>query len=375
MSRSLVIGDVHLNEVYSEYFRCILFPFLAHVHQTKEYDNVKFVGDVFDASSINNATSRLFKELLSIYGDMEIVIVNGNHDKINTNESIFDILLLPDNVKFYKNVSYVGNTIYIPHIDKSVDQHNTFQDINAYIRTNNLQEVYIYSHNDFNEIYKFKNNFFNISSTFENIKSPVYLINGHNHVPFFKKTDSLYIFNIGCAINTNFKDSSLDNYFLIVDEDESDMIDKFEIFTNKYAIHYHTFHIWKESHIYEQCAHINKTNYSYVKFKIYDPTISIDNNLKKSLQNDYNIVDIIIDYELDTLTKLNYSNSEDSTSLTDLCTKLNINVDDLIIVGKQEDSEKREILFSLLNIMFESRETSPNDIDKVIETIKKYILT
>jgi len=374
MSKRLVIGDLHINEVYSEYFRCILFPFLNHVHQNKKYDSVMFVGDVFESSIINNATSRLFKELLSIYNNFPISIINGNHDKITNKESIFDIIILPDNVKFYKDITYEKNVIYLPHIDKNLDHHNIFKNINSYIKTNNIKDTIIYSHNDFNEIYKFKNNFFNVSESFQNIKNSIFLINGHNHVPVYKKKGLFYIFNMGCAINTNFNDSSLNNYFMIVDEEESDFNKKFDLFENKYAIHYHTFHIWNENHIYENCKNINKNNISFVKFKIHDPSVIIDNNFKNILLEKFNIKDIKLDYELDTILKLNYTKTEDSTSLSDLCEKLNIKIEDLNINDTEESLEKQEILFSLLNIMFESRSTSSNDIDKVIETLKKYIL-
>lgn len=374
MTRRLIIGDVHLSEVYSDYFHCILFPFLEHVHQHKTYDSVLFVGDIFDSSIINNSTSKLFKELLNIYDGFPISILNGNHEKITRNESIFDIIILPDNVKFYKDITYDKNIIYLPHIDKNLEHHTIFRDINSYIKQNNIKNSIIYSHNDFNEIYKFKNNFFNVSESFQNIKNDIFLINGHNHVPVYKRKGSFYIFNIGCAINTNFNDSSLNNYFLIVDEEEEDFNRKFDIFENKYAIHYHTFHIWNENHVYENCKNINKDNLSFVKFKIHDPTVVIDNTFKNMLIEKYNIIDISLDYELDTIIKLANTTTEDSTSLTELCEKLNIRVEDLNITSSEEDLEKQEILFSLLNIMFESRSTSSNDIDKVIDTLKKYIV-
>jgi len=370
----LVVGDVHLNEVYSEFFRCILFPFLQQVSSSKSYDRVIFIGDIFDSSTINNDTSKLFKDLLSIYENKEIVILNGNHDKINNNDSIYDILMLPDNVTVYKNVQYEGNHIYIPHIGKSVSQHSVFSEINEYIRSNNLKEVYLYSHNDFSDIYKFKNNFFNVASSFENINVPIYLINGHNHVPVFKKSNNLYIFNTGCSLNTNFNDTGLYNYFLIIDENVDDIHDKFDLFINKNSIHYHTFHIWKDSHIYESCNKIQKENYTFLKFKIHDPSIVLDANFKNKLQEDYKIIDILVDYEIDDLLDINKYSKEDSTSLTELCEKLNITVEEFALNKNDDYTEKVEILFSLLNLMFESRETSPNDINRVITTVKKYML-
>lgn len=372
--KRLIISDIHLSEVYGEYFRCILFPFLRHIKEYKEYDIVTFLGDVFDSSTINNETSKLFKELLSIYDDIEVVILNGNHDKINENISIFDILLLPPNVTIIKDVTYRGNNIYIPHINKSVNQHAIFGNINTYIKENGLKEVYLFSHNDFGEMYKFKNNFFNITDTFNNVAATSYFINGHNHVPFFKATNNLYIFNLGCTLNTSFSDSAPNNYFAIIDDEAETLDDKFNIFTNNHSVQYYTFHVWKESHIYEQCKHISKDNYTFIKFKIHDPSIVIDNNFKNSLQSTYNIIDIIIDYEIDELVKLT-NNSEDSTSLTDLCEKLNINPEDLMIAGQTATDEKMEILFSLLHLMFENRLTSTSDIETVVKTIKKYMLS
>jgi hypothetical protein len=281
--------------------------------------------------------------------------------------------MLPSNVTVYKEVTYHNNHIYVPHINKSLNQHEIFADIQQYIKSNNFDDVFIYSHNDFAEVYKFRNNFFNVTNSFENITNRIFLTNGHNHVPFFKKNDNIYIFNIGCAINTSFSDSGLYNYFMIVDDQEDDIENIFDVFKNNFSVQYHTFHIHKESHIYELCNNLNKENYSFVNFIIHDPTVVIDSNFKNTLQTQFNVVDVFIEYDLKPI--LNKSDaSVDSTSLTDLCEKLNIKTTDFMDDKSTHQSEKMVILFSLLNVMFEKRSTSSTDIDKVISVIKKHML-
>ena len=102
--KKLIIGDVHLNEVCAEYYRRILFPFLEYVRLEKEFDEVILIGDVMHSPTINNTISKLFKELLNIFSEYKITILNGNHEKISKTETIYDILILPDNVSIYKEI-------------------------------------------------------------------------------------------------------------------------------------------------------------------------------------------------------------------------------------------------------------------------------
>jgi DNA repair exonuclease SbcCD nuclease subunit len=373
INKTLVIGDIHLNEVHLDFFLSVLFPFITNVIQKYNPEQIIFLGDIFDAPNINNATASLFKKLLSLLGDTKIIIINGNHDKIDRVKSVFDVLILPTNVTFYKDVCFVDNYIFIPHIDKRDDHLKIFNNIKEYITNNKYEEIFLFSHNDFNEIYKFKNNFFNITNLFHDINIKTYLINGHNHVSFFKKVDKLFIFNLGCSINTNFGDTVDHNKFLIINNTETNFKDKFLIIENKYSVQYKTLHIWKEDQLYGSCANINKDNYTFVKFIIHDPSIKIDNNLKDHLQKKYNILDIIIDYSINEIIKID-TNLTDSTSLSDLCNKLNISIDEFITNDTDKVNEKLEILLSLLNIMFENRNTSPLDIENVTSTVKKYLL-
>ena len=161
---------------------------------------------------------------------------------------------------------------------------------------------------------------------------------------------------------------------MIVDDQAVDIIDKFDLFVNNYSVQYHTFYIYKESHIYEQCNHLNKTNFSFIKFVIHDPVIIIDANFKNALQSQYNVVDILVEYDIEPILDRSDNPLTDSTSLSELCEKLNIKTDDLYIDNSTHTTEKLQILFSLLNLMFEKRETTPTNVDKVIETIKKYML-
>jgi DNA repair exonuclease SbcCD nuclease subunit len=373
MNRTLVIGDIHLNEVHSEFFLSVLFPFIEKIIYKYKPNKIIILGDIFDAPNINNSTAGLFKNLLSLFVDIEVVIINGNHDKIDKTKSVFDILMLPDNITFYKDINFNHSSIFIPHIDKRDDHSIIFNQIKQYIIDNNYEEVFLFSHNDFNEIYKFRNNFFNIQDVFGDIKINTYLINGHNHVSFFKNFDNLYIFNLGCSLNTDFRDTVDYNKFLIIDHDKNSFKDKFIIIENKYSVQYKTFHIWKEDHLYSHCSTINKDNYTFVKFIIHDPSIKIDNNLREHLQKEYNILDIIIDYSIEEIIKIN-TTATDNTSLSDLCDKLNISIDEFIIDNTSKETEKFEILLSLLNIMFENRNTSSIDIENVTNTVKKYLL-
>lgn len=364
----LIIGDVHLSKNKYYFFSKLLYPFLKQLNQSYDIDSVVFLGDIFTSSIVDNESLKLFKELILIYNNVkDISIIVGNHDTVTKSENIYELLLLNNNINVYNELTFIDNDIYIPYIFNNMDYSLIFNDIKNYINNNPYKEYFIYSHNDFSEIYKFRSNFFNIVPIFEDVNKKVNLINGHNHVPFFKSVNNFNILNIGSAINTNFNDSSDNNNFLLIENNN------IKILQNKYSIKYYTFHVWKNGDIYYNLTKLCKNNYSYIKFIIHDPTIVIDNQLKEELFNSYSIGEIQIEYELNSLLKLaNTDNITDSTlSMDNLCNKFDITLDEFIT---SKDNEKMEVLMVLLAIMFENRNTSAIDVDNVISTVKKYLI-
>ena len=364
----LVIGDVHLNKNNVIFFSKLLFPFLKQLNRSYDIDSVVFLGDIFTTSTVDNESLKLFKELMLIYKNIEdINIIVGNHDLVTKVEDIYGLLLLSDNIKIYNELTFDGNNIYIPYIINSIDYSLIFNNVKNYINTTSYQNYYIYSHNDFSEIYKFKSTFFNIIPVFENTNKNVYLINGHNHVPFFKTINNFNILNIGSAINSNYNDSFDNNNFLLIEKND------IKLLQNKYSIKYYTFHVWKDSDIYYNLTKLNSSNYSYVKFIIHDPSVIIDNNFKEEMYKDYSIGEIQIEYELNSLLKLvkNDNVIDSKISLDEICKKFDITLNEFV---DNDNSEKMEVLMTLLMIMFENRDTSAIDVENVISTVKKYLI-
>jgi len=364
----LIIGDVHLNKNNVSFYSKLLYPFLKQMNRLYDIDSVVFLGDIFTSSTIDNASLKLFKELILIYKDIkDINILVGNHDLITKTESIYELLLLNDNIKIYNELTFENNNIYIPYIFNSIDYSILFNNVKEYINDTSYKNYYLYSHNDFSEIYKFRSTFFNIIPIFEKVDKIVYLINGHNHVPFFKNRNNFNILNIGSAINSNYNDSYDNNNFLLIEKNN------IKILQNKYSIKYYTFHIWKDSDVYHNIAKLNINNHSYVKFIIHDPSVVIDNTFKEELYKDYSIGEIQIEYELNSLLKLAKNNNDmDSTlSIDDICEKFDITLDEFIDTN---NSEKMEVLMTLLMVMFENRNTSTIDVENVISVVKKYLI-
>ena len=372
MNKILVIGDIHLNELYSLYINNILQPFLIEVNNSFYFDTVVFLGDIFDASSLNNTVSNLIKIILSVYDNKNIYILNGNHDKINKEKTIYDIMMLPSNVTIVKDLLMVDNNIFLPHFYSIDDIDHRLQLVKSYIDDNKYSSYNIFSHNDYNDIYYFKNSFLNISDFFDKSSVPIYLINGHNHVPIYKKYNNLYILNIGCAININFKDTAEYNNFLFIDNTKNSL-DKFIPVINTNSIQYYTFIISSSDEIYDFLSDINKDNYKFIRFKLLSPDIIIDHNLKEEIKLNYNAIDIEVIYDLDKF-KTNSEFSDDATNLVDILGKLDITVDEITDYINNDNHEKIEILFSILGIMFDKRNTDKKDQDNVISVIKKYML-
>jgi predicted phosphodiesterase len=364
----LVIGDVHLNKNAVGVFSKVLYPFLKQLNLSYEIDSVVFLGDIFTSSKIDNDSLKLFKELMLIYKDVnDIKILVGNHDLITKSENIYELLLLRDNIKIYNELTFENNNIYIPYIFNSIDYSMLFSSVKDYINKTTYKNYYLYSHNDFSEIYKFRSAFFNITPFFKNVGRVINLINGHNHVPFFKNVKKFNILNIGSAVNLNYNDSYDNNNFLLIKNDE------IKILQNKYSIKYHTFHVWKDADIYHNLTKLNVDNYYYVKFIIHDPSVVIDSNFKEELYNSYSIGDVQIEYELNSLLKLakKHDITDSTLSIDNICDKFNISLDEFI---DTDNSEKMEVLITLLMIMFENRNTSPIDVDTVINSVKRYLI-
>jgi predicted phosphodiesterase len=378
--KTLVVSDVHLSDNFNIFLK-FLFPFIDQIlEQEKDLDKIIFLGDVFDSSTLSNVVLLLFKTLFNKIKKkgVEIEIVVGNHDLIDKKTSAFDILML-DNIKIINNVSFQSNYIYLPYIFNKKDFINIFDEIKKYIKNNNYSEYYIFSHNDFSTLYQFRNNFFDVESVMEHINVPVYLINGHNHVPVFKKNNLFYILNLGCAVNLNFKDKGEYNNFLILDDSKIDVDDRIRILQNKDSVQYYTFNIKTDSDVKNCLSTINHDNLKYVNFKILSPNITISDQLKSQLCDTYNIVSIQLEYDLG-LSSFDHTETENTdvnnttSNIYSILNDLGIELTEFIEHNSMDDVEKIEVLYSLLDLMFEDLDIDENNREEIIRTINKYYL-
>lgn len=378
--KTLVVSDVHLSDNFNIFLK-FLFPFIDQIlEQEKDLDKIIFLGDVFDSSTLSNVVLLLFKTLFNKIKKkgVEIEIVVGNHDLIDKKTSAFDILML-DNIKIINNVSFQSNYIYLPYIFNKKDFINIFDEIKKYIKNNNYSEYYIFSHNDFSTLYQFRNNFFDVESVMEHINVPVYLINGHNHVPVFKKNNLFYILNLGCAVNLNFKDKGEYNNFLILDDSKIDVDDRIRILQNKDSVQYYTFNIKTDSDVKNCLSTINHDNLKYVNFKILSPNITISDQLKSQLCDTYNIVSIQLEYDLG-LSSFDHTETENTdvnnttSNIYSILNDLGIELTEFIEHNSMDDVEKIEVLYSLLDLMFEDLDIDENNREEIIRTINKHYL-
>ncbi len=375
--KTLVISDCHLNDDFL-IFQKILFPILQQIIDKYKIDKIIFLGDIFDSSSLTNTVLFLFKKLITMFVDYDIEIIVGNHDLIDKRTSAFDILLLGDNIKIVNRLTFRGQYIYIPYINNKEDFVSTFAEINDHMKNSEHTEFFIYSHNDFSSLYKFRNTFFNLEGAFADINKPLYFINGHNHVPFFRDRHPLYIANLGCVINLNFKDSGEFNNFLIVDDEADNINDKLKIIQNGYSIQYYTFKIKSEQEIYDHLNTLNTDNVKYVTFKAIAPNINIDNELRLKLQKKFNIININMVQELSMTTfdpkNIDVENPDDISDIHSILDKYGITISEFLEHNSIEAFEKTEILYTLLEIMFEDIGLEQDDRDKIVKTVNKHYL-
>lgn len=376
--KTLVISDCHLDDNYLIFLKMLL-PFIKQITNTYHIDKIVFLGDIFDKCNLTNNTLFLFKKLILLLKNYPIEILVGNHEKIDNKVNVYDLLLLRDNVKIFNDIVFVGNYIYLPYIFNKMEYVSIFEKINLYIDKNDYDKFFIYSHNDFSTLYKFKNKFFDVESAFLNLKKPVYLINGHNHVPIFKNRDPFYILNIGCAINLNYKDTGLFNNFLLIDDEQNDYDYIFKILQNKNSLQYYTLKISIESDILKKIKEINSDNYKYITLKITSPNIVLSNEYKLKLQKEYNIINFNIVYDLELTDQIIEASStedryEQVNDLHTILDTLNINISEFLEKNSIMEYEKIEILYTLLNFMFNDVKLDTNNQNEILQTIKKYYL-
>lgn len=375
--KKLVIGDIHIEDNFIVFLK-VLFPFLEQIIAQYDFDEVIILGDVFDVSNISNTTMILFKKLMTLLENYKVDIIIGNHDRIDARTNIFDLLIYKDNVNVISKLTFKDNEIYLPHVVKIDDLSNSISRIKTYISENNFESYFIYSHNDFNETYKFTNKFVSFNDCFCDVNQTVYLINGHNHVPVFKKNNNLKILNIGNAINLDFRDTGEHNTFLLIDFDkQSNIDDLFTVIQNQNSIQYFTFVISSIEDIEHKLSVLNKKNIKYVSLKITAPNVILTNELKDELELKYNIKDIKIEYDVNVRdydkTSIDNVNIQ-SIDIDDIFKKININIDEFLENNSVDDIEKMEILYILLESLFTDNPTSEENKEEVYSTINKYFV-
>lgn len=127
-NKILVIGDMHWKEHlrYHEYVvggrdgeRADVLQ--ALVDSAQDCDTVVLVGDVFDVKNPPSSVVHMFTEFLERFGDKEVFIIAGNHEKFADGKTALDYLKEVKNKKWNvitDRVSIHGNMTFCPYFFK-----------------------------------------------------------------------------------------------------------------------------------------------------------------------------------------------------------------------------------------------------------------
>lgn len=257
MKKSIVIGDIHINDKYNyKMFFEELNIFLED--EGLEYENVIFLGDfINDITKVKVTELYLIKEIVNTFleKNKNIYILVGNHDILDVKKlNIFELILdYNPKVKILDKIEVINDCLFLPYSNQ--------EEIKEVLYNFDLGKVnFIFSHNDFNDLYYTvsKDLDINISSVLKNYNH-IKFISGHIHNWFIKNN----IFVVGCSFNTNFSDRNLFNIILYIDEN-------YEIEVIKYkTIVYLTFDIKDEEDIYKALKILSlEKSKKEVKFKV-----------------------------------------------------------------------------------------------------------
>lgn len=94
MTRLALIGDVHLTQSKNKEFEANRFLLLCKTINTKEYDMVIFMGDLFDRARPTLEEIAIVRQGIALI-DSTCVVLDGNHEAVNKTESTYDYIDIP----------------------------------------------------------------------------------------------------------------------------------------------------------------------------------------------------------------------------------------------------------------------------------------
>lgn len=218
--KSLVIGDVHFgcrsnNKTWLtsqiDFFNKQIIPNI----NKNSYDNVIFLGDVFDIRYSTNTevgieVKKLFRKLANICKD--IYIIAGNHDYYSPIEdfeeyNVYELVFGKEFTDVYTNIHFIQNSYIRVEDVLMLPWYYTENDekFNKVISENKDAKI-IYCHSDLS------------SWTEERVSmlSNKTIYAGHIHYPWEDKKHNLY--NLGACCSFNFNDVNQKRYIYVIND-------------------------------------------------------------------------------------------------------------------------------------------------------------
>lgn len=207
MSKTIFIGDVHLNcGSFEPYVEDALSSILAIVQQEKP-DSVVFLGDFLDSPTLNPDIAKRIAEWFAKFKSaaQSVTLITGNHDKLPRYNYASTDFLIEQGVTTGFDICHQGDTVLVSHSHSGkVAENVDGKVIAAHLGLTGVpvSNTYVYSHPDV------------LSYT----GKPRAIILGHIHTPSDFIMGGVQVYIPGNICPCNWSDSS-EQRFLVKDED------------------------------------------------------------------------------------------------------------------------------------------------------------
>jgi len=159
LNKILVCGDLHFRSEmsYSEYVKdgrkaekkAILASILD---LSAECDGVVLLGDCFNNRNNPSEVIREFVSFVESFGDKEIFIIAGNHEKTGDGKSALDFMREVNKPNWHiitNKIEKIGNLVFLPYFYKTEVGVNTNDKLKNYILKNLPEGDYLFGHHAF----------------------------------------------------------------------------------------------------------------------------------------------------------------------------------------------------------------------------------
>jgi len=125
----LVTTDLHLTDKKEDEYKWSIFKSITDYVTINHVKTLVLCGDLCDkkdrhTSKLVNRICDELEKLLEICPWLEIHILKGNHDYLDSDFPFFRFLKLHPNIRYICSVTVINNIAYIPHIDFNRDDKN-----------------------------------------------------------------------------------------------------------------------------------------------------------------------------------------------------------------------------------------------------------